>query len=182
MPDRLVQTSKFLSYVLRHNPGVLGLELEPGGWVDVSTLLERAQADGRSIDRSLLERVVERGNKSRFALTANGKKIRAEYGHSTDVDLNLEPVAPPRHLYHGTAEHTLESIRAEGLRPQSRQYVHLSRTRDQAGRVGRRHGAPVILAVRAEKMHEAGHALYRTTDAVWLTQTVPPKYLTRNAS
>lgn len=158
------------------------MELEPGGWVDVSILLERAQADGRSIDRNLLEQVVAHGNKSRFALTSNGKKIRAEYGHSIDVDLNLEPVAPPRHLYHGTAEHALASIRAEGLRPQSRQYVHLSRTRNQAERVGRRHGAPVVVVVKAEKMHEAGHALYQTTDAVWLTHAVPPQYLTRNDS
>ena len=177
MDDRLTRTSKYLSYVLRHNPGALGLELEPGGWVDVETLLERARAEGRSLSRSRLEHVVAAGEKSRFAFSDDGSKLRANYGHSIEVDLDLAPTPPPDRLYHGTARTALSSIRTEGLRPQSRQYVHLSATTEDATAVGRRHGAPVVLPVDAPALHEAGHSLYRSTDAVWLTRRVPPSFL-----
>lgn len=182
MSDRLVRTSKYLSYVLRHNPGALGLEFEPGGWVSVDTLLRRARNHGRDLDRALLEEAVQSGQKTRFSLSEDGTKIRANYGHSVDVNLDLEPTAPPRHLYHGTAEHTLESIVDEGVQPQSRQFVHLSSTRDEALRVGRRHGSPVVLVVSAEQLHESGQAFYRTTDAVWLTRRIPPNFLREDGS
>lgn len=177
MDDRLTRTSKFLSYVLRHNPGSLGLELEPGGWADVDTLVERAQSEGRSLSRSRIEHVVAAGEKTRFTLSADASKIRANYGHSVDVDLDLEPTPPPERLYHGTARHARSSIRKEGLRPQSRQYVHLSPTPEEAMAVGQRHGVPIVLTIEAPALHEAGYTLYRSTDTVWLTRRVPPVFL-----
>lgn len=177
MKDQITRTSTFLSYVLRHNPNALEISLEPGGWVDVDTLLDRARAEGRSIDRALLEQVISRGEKERFTLDEERSKIRANYGHSIDVNLDLTPTPPPPHLYHGTAQRTLPPICEEGLRPQSRQHVHLSRTRDEAVRVGRRHGSPVVLIIEAQTLREAGHALYRSTDVVWLTDRVPPQFL-----
>ncbi len=178
MANRITQTSKFLSYVLRHNPDALGLELDPGGWADVDTLLERSRRlSGRSLSRSHIEHVLAAGEKTRFTLSEDGTKIRANYGHSIDVDLDLRPTPPPEHLYHGTAEHTLPAIQEEGLRPQSRQCVHLSSTRDEALRVGGRHGTPVVLTVEAQALHDAGHTLYRSTDAVWLTDRVPSRFL-----
>lgn len=177
MANRTVQTSKFLSYVLRHNPGALGLHLDPGGWADVDTLLDRAQADGRSIDRSLLKRVIAQGEKERFALSDDETKIRANYGHSIDVDLDLTPTVPPEQLYHGTARQPLPAIQKNGLRPQSRQYVHLSSTRDEAVQVGSRHGTPVVLTIDAQALYHAGTSLYPSTDAVWLTERVPPQFL-----
>ncbi len=177
MDDRLTQTSKFLSYVLRHNPGALDLELDPGGWADVNTLIEKAQAEGQSLNRSRLRHVIEAGDKTRFRLSGDGTKIRANYGHSIEVDLDLEPTPPPEHLYHGTAQSALPSIREEGLRPQSRQYVHLSPTSDDAQSVGQRHGTPVVLPVEAPALHEAGHTLYRSANTVWLTRRVPPSFI-----
>jgi putative RNA 2'-phosphotransferase len=176
--DSLRRTSKFLSYVLRHNPDALDLSLAPGGWADVDTLISHARDDGRTFSRDRLRRVMAAGEKTRFALSPDGSKIRARYGHSIDVALDLEPTAPSGRLYHGTARSALDAIRAEGLRPQSRQYVHLSGTRDTAEAVGRRHGSPVVLVVDAPALHNDGHTLYRTTDAVWLTRHVPPAYLT----
>ena len=35
-----VQTSKFLSRILRHDPGMVGMELDEHGWADVEELLE----------------------------------------------------------------------------------------------------------------------------------------------
>lgn len=177
MSNRLVRTSKFLSYVLRHNPDALGLDLDPGGWADVDTLLKRARKHGRGLDRPLLKQVLAHGEKERFSLSDDGSKIRANYGHSIDVDLDLTPTSPPPRLFHGTAQQALPSIREEGLTPQSRQYVHLSSTPEEAKTVGRRHGSPVVLTVEAEALHDAGHTLYQSTDAVWLTRRVPARFL-----
>lgn len=177
MDQELTRTSKFLSYVLRHNPDALGLELEPGGWVNVEVLIRRAQADGRSISRSLIKRVISSGQKTRFALSKDESKIRANYGHSREVDLDLEPIRPSDELYHGTARRTLPAIRDDGLRPLSRQYVHLSPSPEEAMDVGQRHGSPVVLSIDAPALFDAGYTLYRSTDTVWLTHRVPPAFI-----
>ena len=177
MDEFLVSTSKFLSYVLRHNPEAIGLTLEPGGWADVAELVARSREDGRRLSRRRIQLLLDAGEKSRFSLSADGTKIRANYGHSIDVDLNLEPTRPPKRLYHGTARRAVSSIRDEGLRPRSRQYVHLSRTREAATSVGQRHGRPIVLTVHAESLSEDGYALCESTDSVWLVRRVPPEYL-----
>lgn len=177
MSARPVQTSKFLSYVLRHNPDALGLSLEPGGWIDVEALVDAAQREGRSLSRSRIEEAMQASDKDRFSFSEDGTKIRANYGHSIDVDLDVQPTAPPEHLFHGTARQALSAIREEGLRPQSRQYVHLSENRSDAREVGQRHGTPVVLRIRAAALHEAGQAFYRAARGVWLTAHVPPAFI-----
>ena len=37
MNDRMISISKYLSKYLRHSPHELGLTLQPGGWVPVTT-------------------------------------------------------------------------------------------------------------------------------------------------
>jgi len=173
--DRLHRTSKFLSYVLRHDPGALGLTPDPGGWVDVETLVERARAWGRSMSRPRIRHVMAAGDKTRFARSDDGEKIRAPYGHSIDVDLGRIPTPPPDELYHG-AHSALSSIREEGLRPQARQYVHLSATPETADAVGRRHGRAVGLRVEpAPSTRPATHST--APDAVWLPPPRPAFYV-----
>jgi putative RNA 2'-phosphotransferase len=174
MDRALVGTSKFLSKVLRHAPGSVGLRLDEAGWAEVEELLAAAARAGVALDRPTLERVVGENDKQRFAFSADGRRIRASQGHSVEVELGLEPREPPETLYHGTAEHNLESIRREGLRPGRRTHVHLSADPDTAVAVGRRHGRPVVLRVAAGRMHRAGHAFYRSDNGVWLTGAVPP--------
>lgn len=164
-------TSRFLSYILRHHPEEIGLKLDRGGWVEVDELVRKAEAHGRSLSRERIDRVLRETDKNRF--TVRGGRIRANYGHSIEVDLEVAPAAPPETLYHGTARHALTDIRAEGLRPQSRQYVHLSTGPDDAEAVGRRHGTPVVLRVQAADLHADGHPFYRTAGDVWLTPHVP---------
>src|SRR4051794_15741313 len=101
-PKRLVTTSKFLSKHLRHEPEALGLTLAPGGWVDVDELLRACGRHGMALTRGELEEVVAGDNKQRFAFDETGTRIRANQGHSTEVDLQLEPVTPPPLLFHGT--------------------------------------------------------------------------------
>lgn len=173
----LVQTSKFLSYVLRHRPDAIGIELDEAGWVDVEQLLEACRRNGRPISRAKLDEVVATNNKKRFAFSHDGLRIRASQGHSLSVDLGLEAVAPPELLYHGTVERFLRSIRAEGLRRGTRHHVHLSPDVETATRVGERRGRPVVLVIEATRMHGDGFAFFLSQNNVWLTDAVPPEYL-----
>lgn len=173
-----VGLSKFLSYVLRHRPDEIGLELDAGGWASVDELLERAADHGRAISRDALEAVVASNDKRRFRLSDDGRRIRASQGHSIPVDLGLEPREPPATLFHGTAARFLDAIRVEGLRPAARHHVHLSTDPETARAVGARHGSPVILLVDGAAMQRDGHVFFRSENGVWLTDHVPPRYLT----
>lgn len=174
---RLVRTSKFLSKHLRHQPARLGLTLAPGGWVEVEALLAACGAQGLPITRAELDEVVARNNKQRFAYDETGTRIRANQGHSVEVDLQLEPAVPPAVLYHGTGHATAEVIRREGLRRMRRHHVHLSPDVATATAVGARHGRPVVFAVDAAAMHAAGCVFYRSANGVWLVERVSPAYL-----
>lgn len=169
-----IRASKFLSLVLRHRPEAAGLALDAEGWADVDTILA---ATDRFRDRAHLEHVVATNDKKRFVLSMDGTRIRAAQGHSVDIDLKLTPIQPPDTLFHGTADKYLRSIRAEGLRPRTRQYVHLSPTESVAVTVGGRHGTPVVLTVAASQAHAEGQKFYRAENGVWLTDALAPRYL-----
>ena len=175
--DPIAETSKLLSFILRHRPDSVGLALDTQGWADVETLVAALRAHGREIDRALLERVVAGNDKQRFAFSPDGRRIRASQGHSVAVDLGLEATAPPDLLYHGTASRFLKAIMASGLHPGGRRHVHLSADPDTARRVGARHGFPVVLRVDARRMHADGRVFYVSDNGVWLTAAVPPRYL-----
>jgi putative RNA 2'-phosphotransferase len=181
MSDRQTKLSKYLSYHLRHAPQELGLTLEPGGWVQVSDLLTAASKDKYTITRSELETIVATSDKKRFAFDPTGEKIRANQGHSVEVDLKLEPMGPPAVLYHGTPEQFVGGILAEGLQKMSRHHVHLSADLQTARKVGQRRGKAVILQVDAAAMDAAGVLFYRSENGVWLTDYVDPQYLSRLA-
>jgi putative RNA 2'-phosphotransferase len=178
MKPELVRISKFLSLVLRHRPETLGLTLAPDGWVDVDELLEACRAHGRAIPREVLHEVVATNDKRRFSFSPDGTRIRANQGHSVEVELGLEPVEPPELLYHGTVARFLDSIRRQGLLRGGRRHVHLSADRQTARTVGQRRGRPVVLVVEAARMHGDGHQFYLSENGVWLTGAVPPEYLT----
>lgn len=169
-------TSKFLSLVLRHKPELIGLQLDAAGWADIDLLIALSQAH-RPLTRASIQAVVASSDKQRFAISEDGLRIRANQGHSVEVDLQLEAVAPPVRLYHGTAARFVENIRREGLSRRSRHHVHLSADIDTAMRVGTRHGTPVVLVVRAAEMAAAGHAFHRSANGVWLTDAVPAAFI-----
>jgi putative RNA 2'-phosphotransferase len=175
---RLVRVSKYLSLHLRHQPERLGLNLAPGGWVEVDTFLDAARANGFPIARAELLRVVADNDKQRFSFDETGQRIRANQGHSVPVDLQLEPTTPPDALYHGTADRNVQAILKSGLARMSRHHVHLSATTETARRVGMRHGRPVVLAVDAAAMSRDGFVFYRSDNGVWLVDEVPAEYLT----
>jgi putative RNA 2'-phosphotransferase len=176
MPDDFVSTSKFLSLVLRHQPDLIDLTLDDAGWADIEALIRLARGH-RTLTRALIEAVVENNRKQRFAISDDGQRIRANQGHSIDIELGLPPRAPPARLYHGTATRFIAAIQHEGLVKRSRQHVHLSADADTAADVGARHGKPVVLIVDAEAMAAAGHAFFRSDNGVWLTDAVPAAFI-----
>jgi putative RNA 2'-phosphotransferase len=176
-PRALTRLSKFLSFVLRHDPRAVGIALDPSGWVDVDHLLEQCRAHGRPISREELEAVVTAGPKRRFAVSDDGRRVRASQGHSIDVELGYQPAAPPELLYHGTVAASLAAIRASGLERMARHHVHLSPDEATARTVGGRRGRPVVLRVAAGRMHRDGHTFYLSASGVWLTDRVPPEYI-----
>ena len=179
MSDKHVKQSKFLSLVLRHKPETIGLTLEEGGWVAVDELLEAMRRHGRAFSLTELKELVASNDKQRFAFSEDGLRIRASQGHSVEVELGYEATEPPETLYHGTAERSVESILREGILRRKRHAVHLSERTDTATTVGNRHGRAVVLAVAAGRMHRDGLAFYRSANGVWLTDAVPPSYLSR---
>ncbi|BBO35611.1 RNA 2'-phosphotransferase [Lacipirellula parvula] len=169
--------SKSLSYVLRHRPDTIGLELQEGGWVDVPVLLDAMERAGKALALEMLQTIVAECTKQRFEFSSDGSQIRARQGHSVEVDLGYEPTAPPPVLYHGTATRNLDSILADGLMKRNRHHVHLSTNKETMIQVAMRHGKPVLLAVDAARMNAAGCEFYVTGNDIWLTDHVPPEYL-----
>ena len=177
MTQDAIKVSKFLSLVLRHRPEAIGLELDGNGWADIGQLIEKAAAHGRSLTREVVLHVVATSDKQRFALDADGARIRANQGHSIDIDLALEPCKPPAILFHGTVVASVAAIRASGLEPRGRRHVHLSPDEATATRVGRRRGKPVVLRVHSGRMWAAGAEFLCAANGVWLTLAVPPEFI-----
>ncbi|GAA4595854.1 RNA 2'-phosphotransferase [Planotetraspora phitsanulokensis] len=173
--QRLKKVSKYLSKHLRHQPERIGITLDENGWVAVDDLLRAVAAHGFPVSETELAEVVANNDKQRYSVMDG--RIRANQGHSVPVDLDLPPVEPPEHLFHGTVAAALPSIRDEGLRPMSRHHVHLSPDRETATRVGARRGRPIVLTIGSGSMHAAGHVFYRSDNGVWLVDHVPPSFI-----
>ena len=177
MSKHRTPSTKFLCYVLRHHPEVIGLRLDAQGWADIEELVLQLKRYGRTVTRQAIDRIITADPKGRFALSDDGRRIRANYGHSISVDLGLDDAEPPEYLYHGTSTRFLDDIRDRGLQPMGRVYVHLSETHEAALEVGRRHGPPLVLVVGTGRMHRDGFRFHRAGRATWLTKEIPVKYL-----
>lgn len=170
--------SKFLSYLLRHNPEEIGLELNQGGWAKVSELISRIKEyKNFDLDFETLCDVVENNNKKRFTFNDDKTMLKANQGHSISVDLELEPVIPPDILYHGTAEKFINSIKKAGLTKKNRHHVHLSPDEKTAFSVGSRHGKPVILKIKAKEMYVLDYDFFCSKNGVWLTDHIPTQFI-----
>ncbi len=176
-PKQLVTISKYLSKHLRHEPEALGLTLEPGGWVPVAKLLAACADHDFPITRQQLVEVVRDDGKQRYSFDESHERIRANQGHSTPVDLQLEEAVPPSLLYHGAEAKSVDAILSGGLQKMARHHVHLALDIDSANRVGQRHGKPVVFAIDAAGLHATGALFYVSENSVWLVDAVPPAFL-----
>lgn len=154
--------SKKLAYLLRHSDLP-----DEQGWLSLETLI----LDYGYSEQSL-KQIVANDPKRRYELSEDLKSVRALYGHSNHVRIQWEVTTPPKTLYHGTTKKNLNAILQEGLKSMSRQYVHLSETIEEAIKVGKRHGEPVVLAIDTQKVIEGGGCFYRVPNGIWLTEKV----------
>jgi putative RNA 2'-phosphotransferase len=178
MSKQKAEISKFLSYVLRHQPEAIGLALNAEGWADIDVLITYANQSGQALTRNLLQEIVETSDKKRFTISEDGLRIRAAQGHSTQsVAITHVEKQPPEFLFHGTATRFLDSIRGQGLLPGFRQYVHLSEAEQTATAVGRRYGKPVVLKIEALRMQQQGFKFFQAENGVWLTSNVPDIFI-----
>ena len=175
MDKQLVKLSKRLSKVLRHAPERISITLDKNGWVGISELLKGLGSNVSLVD---IEYVVANNDKKRFEFSSDHYKIRACQGHSINIDLDLQSIAPPDVLYHGTSTNTVQYIETDGILKMNRDHVHLSADKETAVNVGSRHGKPTVLLIDTKKMHEEGADFYISNNGVWLTQFVPKEYIT----
>lgn len=176
----LIRKSKFLSLVLRHRPELIELKLNEQGWTEVTHLLEQLRAHKKPMSKAELEDVVSNNSKQRFAFNEDQSKIRANQGHSIQIDLGYTAVQPPEYLFHGTADRFLASIITNGIQKRKRHHVHLSSDEATARIVGSRHGQVIILKIESDRMHKDGITFFQSENGVWLTDYVDPKYIIEN--
>lgn len=169
--------SKFLSLILRHQPETINLRLDENGWANIDELISKSADVKIYFTSEELDEIVEMNDKKRFIFNKDKTKIRANQGHSIDIDLALKPQQPPEFLYHGTAMNNVDSILENGIEKRNRQYVHLSLDQETATKVGMRHGKPIILTIKTGEMFEDGILFYLSENNVWLTDFVDTKYI-----
>jgi putative RNA 2'-phosphotransferase len=173
----LGEISKTISHALRHEPWNYDLELDEQGWVDIDLLISSVtETLGVEFDQNTIQEILDQSEKKRFELV--GDKIRAFYGHSTPEKIVYKVTEPPVNLYHGTTPETASKILLEGLKPMSRQYVHLSKTIDIAHNVaGRRTNSPIILKIEAKKAYANEVKFYNPSDVIWLSDFVSSEFI-----
>ena len=176
MESERVKVSKFVSFLLRHDPQ--GLVIDEEGFVDLDELVSKVKGSFPSVDGWFLRRLVEESERKRFEIVGN--RIRALYGHSVPVYLRFEEDGRVEWLYHGTTSDAAGEVLEKGLQPMKRLWVHLSPTVDLASQVGkRRTSSPVILVVNCAEARRQGLKFYRASDQVYLSKFVPAEYIRR---
>ena len=175
--DLKTSQSKYISLLLRHKPEAGNLTLDLHGWCDVSALIKAVKNKFKSFSLNDLENIVATDEKQRYSFNDTKTKIRANQGHSVNVDIEFKELTPTTNLYHGTAIRYLDSIMKDGLTPQSRQWVQLTDKLDEAILTGRRHGTPVVLVIDAPKMAEDGYKFYISANNRYMIKHVPAKYI-----
>lgn len=170
--------SKYIALVLRHKPEEANLTLNKEGYCNTNDLIKAIRNNFGKFSMEDLETIVAEDSKGRYSFNEYKTMIRANQGHSTNqVDITFKEIVPPDVLYHGTASRFLDSIYKEGLKPMSRQYVHLSKDIDTATKVGERHGLVKVLNINAKQMYEDGYKFYLSENNVYLTKEVPQRYI-----
>jgi len=172
--------SKFLSLVLRHKPDEVGIVLDENGWTDLQVLIDKANKTGFELTREIIQYVVDTNSKKRFALSDDRNRIRANQGHSVEVDLGYTTQTPPATLYHGTSEKAVPQILKTGLNRMQRHHEHLSADIETAIKVGQRHGKPFVFEVSAKQMADEGYEFFLSGNGIWLTDNVPVEFLKKS--
>jgi len=174
MSELRTQVSKYLSYLLRHNAE--DLTIDDRGFAAFEEVLAKVRRRFPSVDKSLLIKIVDESERKRFEIVGN--QIRALYGHTISVQIDLKEDSAVLVLYHGTTPQAAQRILKDGLKPMGRRWVHLSSTKEIALEVGvRRTNNPTVLEISAAEARKGGVKFYRSTDKVYVCEYVPAQYI-----
>lgn len=92
------KVSKFIALILRHQPQVIDIKLDEHGWAKVDELIAGVSKT-YPITMHDLEEIVALDNKQRYTFNEDKTLIRANQGHSIQVDVELEEKRPPKCLF-----------------------------------------------------------------------------------
>lgn len=175
--DRDERLSRFLALVLRHKPESVGLALDLAGFVDIDTMVAAlaAQPGWSWVNADAVRHLAQQDGR-RYEIAEN--RIRARYGHTVPIDTPGTPVVPPEWLYYGVPPASLDQLRAEGLHPQERQFVHLSATRQDALAIAqRRDSDALVITILGRQASGAGVPFFQASSGIYLTRAIPPQFL-----
>lgn len=179
--EELDTVGRTMAGVLRHFPRRFRLDMDEHGWVKLYSFVEAVRArrrDFRWLRVHHIQAIVETDEKGRYQIKSG--LIRATYGHSIDVDLDLPTDNIPDKLYYPTTEEEIDILLENGLKPADRRKVHLSKSKKDAEIAGRfRVNNPVIIEVDAKKAIEDGIVIKRAGNTVFIVDEVPNKYLSK---
>ena len=168
--------------VLRHFPKTYGLEMDANGWVDLRdfiTALAIRNRRLRFVKTHHILGLIDTDPKGRYQHREG--KIRATYGHSIELELDLPTEDIPETLFYPGTEEECKVLLEAGLKPADRKMVHLSATWDAAHEAGSvRTKNPVILEVDARGARRGGVVIMKAGKTVFLTREVPPEHLRRS--
>ena len=162
------ETSKLISFWLRHNPADGELELDAFGRVDLDVLLNALKVRGVDLQKRALIELNSSFDKRRWAIDEGNNTIRATHGHSIAMQQVLEPAMPPEMLYHCTAVGNIESIFEDDLRRMGREYVHLSAKPADALIVCAKHRKPVLIEICTAALVAISYVFYSFENDIWL--------------
>lgn len=151
--------------------------MDKNGLANINELIKNISKKDPYFDKDILFDIVQTDNKKRYLFNEDKTKIRANQGHSMNVDVELKEAIPPDTLYHGTSNLFINSIKDKGLLKRNRLYVHLSDNYNVAINVDKRHGDPIVLYIDAKQMVKDGYKFYLSKNLVWLVEFVPFKHI-----
>ena len=180
--NNLNKLSVYLSYVLRHNPNDIALNMDKHGWVVTQELIDNINSYSKhTLDMETLQYIVDNDSKGRYKFSPDGLKIKACQGHSIPwVEPELEIIRPPEILYHGTNSAAFNKILESGaIKRMSRHAVHMTADIEMAWKSARRwkNMCPMVLEIEAQKAAAGGIVFGKTENDVWCCQELPIKYI-----
>lgn len=171
--------SRLMAGTLRHFPEKMGVKMDEHGFVDINDLVQAIKSQRRSMRWLRPKHIIalaRTDEKNRYEI--RGDLIRATYGHTIDLDLDLPTDNIPERLYYPTTEEDAYKLIEEGIAPSDRKMVHLSATSIDAKNAGiHKYDSPVILEIDAKNAVEDGNVIMKAGTSVYLTKFVDPKYI-----
>jgi putative RNA 2'-phosphotransferase len=166
-----------LAGILRH--GRFELSMDDQGFVDMRDIVGVVKEKNPRMHwlrPHHIVALVDTDPKGRYQVSGNS--VRATYGHTIELEMNLNTENVPDYLYYPTAPEETDLILESGLYPSDRAMVHLSLTYQDAFNAGSvRVEQPVILEIDVNACFDAGYDIGKAAKTVFLCKHVPPECL-----